>query len=132
MKTKVYMVRIDEHLIIGFAKYKDHGLGAALLHAKGMSRREAEHDMKNRFYSQRHNMASSEGVDITEFDGFVFEWLDFNEITNPRPKQMAFDNGEPRDWYIDDTDGRYEPKKIDKELMTSAECQSLVLKHWGL
>ena len=131
MKTKIYMVRIDEDVVVGFAKYNNHGLGSAILDAKGASKREMEHSMKNRFYSQRHNMASSKGVDITGFDGFDFEWLDFNEITNPRPKQMAFDNSEPRIWYIDNENGRFEPKKIDKELMTSAECQSLVLKHWG-
>ena len=131
MKTKIYMVRIDEDVVVGFAKYNNHGLGSAILDAKGKSKREMEHSMKNRFYSQRQNMASAKGVDITGFNGFDFVWLDFNEITNPRQKQMAFDNGEPRVWSIEEKDGHYKPVKVEHELMTATECKLEIMKRMG-
>lgn len=126
MQTKIYMLKVDNNVVIGFARWANHGLASAILDARGKSRLELDNIMKRRFYSQRAQSGLRDGT----FNGFTTEWLDFDDIT--RPIQTAMDEmnrSKPKCYAIEKReDGSLKINKIDGQLYDEDEVKVALCK----
>ena len=126
MQTKIYILKVDNNVVIGFARWANHGLASAILDARGKSRSELEGIIKKRFYSQRNYSGQNDG----SRHRFTTEWLDFDEIT--RPIQMAMDEigqAKPKCYAIEKReDGSLKINKIDGQLYDEDEVKVALCK----
>lgn len=134
MKNKIYLIKVDEHVVIGFAKCANWGCGSAVLDTRDMSQKEVERVMRYRFLQQAARLRREEGREIT-FAGAKMEWLNFDDVVSTQ-KQQTFEQDiavqKPKNWYIEEVHGLYIPKQLTQRLYDEDECLKEIGRLYGM
>lgn len=134
MKNKIYLMKVDEHVVIGFAKCANWGCGSAVLDTQNMSKKEIERCMRYRFLQQAARLRREEGREVS-FTGADVEWLEFDNVISTQ-KQQTFEQEvtvqKPKNWYIEEIHGLYIPKQLTQRLYDEDGCLKEIGRLYGM
>ena len=129
MKTKIHLLRVDDKVVVGFAKYGNFGLASAIIGTGNLTKREIEAKMTTRFHSQMHQL-KLKGIKDS-FGGFVFEWLNYDNVIGSSNHLLSC-SSKPKIYSIEEKDGRFKVVKCESELLDEDEVKVELLKRMGL